>query len=176
MARGRKFSSGELQLLLLALLGDEPRHGYRLMKQIEARSNGGYRPSAGVVYPALTHLEQAGYVQAVVAGKRRTYTLTEAGRGEAEATQATVHRLWAKLDFLGQQMALVRRTLADEQAWSERDTHSVAQTVMAAFEALKISALVGDGGSPLAQRRIVAILERASQEIAAAMRADGGKP
>lgn len=168
LARGRKFRSEELQTLLLALLGDEPRHGYQLMHEIETRSNGCYRPSAGVIYPALGHLEAAGYLLPVAAGKRKSYQLTEAGRREVEATRESAQVLWAKLDFLGQKMALVRRAFAHDAASWQSDARTTGQNVTAAFEALKTLVLAGAKGAPEEQRRIVAALQRASQEILAA--------
>jgi DNA-binding PadR family transcriptional regulator len=168
LARGRKFSSKELQLLLLALLSDEPRHGYQLTKQIEARSNGCYTPSAGMVYPALSHLEAAGLAQALPSGKRKGYRLTEAGRREVEASRDAVELLWIKLDFLGRKMALARRAFAAEDALSARNTPISSQSVLtAAFEKLKTAVLGAEAGSPAAQPQLVAVLERAAEEIAA---------
>jgi len=168
LARGRKFSSKELRRLLLALLNDEPRHGYQLTKQIETRSNGCYRPSAGMVYPALAHLEEAGLAQALSSGKRKAYGLTEAGRRELEASREGIELLWAKLDFLGRKMALARRAFAAEAALSARNPQVSGQTeITAAFETLKTAALGAESGSPAAQRQVVAALERATEAIAA---------
>ena len=54
--RGRRkmFDGAELRLILLALIGEQPRHGYDLIKAIEERSGGAYAPSPGVVYPTIT--------------------------------------------------------------------------------------------------------------------------
>src|SRR5580698_5224904 len=58
---GRKFASADLHLLILALLEDKPRHGYELIKALEERSGGFYSPSPGMIYPALTYLEEIGH-------------------------------------------------------------------------------------------------------------------
>src|SRR5579871_6237691 len=58
---GRKLSSADLQLLLLALLAEKPSHGYELIKALEERTTGYYSPSPGMVYPALTYLEEIGH-------------------------------------------------------------------------------------------------------------------
>ena len=58
---GRKLGSADLQLLLLALLAEKPSHGYELIKALEERSSGYYSPSPGMVYPALTYLEELGH-------------------------------------------------------------------------------------------------------------------
>ncbi len=60
--RRRMFESGELRLVLLKLITDEPRHGYQLIKAIEELTEGDYAPSPGVVYPTLTLLEDMGLI------------------------------------------------------------------------------------------------------------------
>ena len=57
---GRMFQHGDLRLLVLALIAEAPRHGYELIREIEARLGGAYAPSPGVVYPTLTMLEELG--------------------------------------------------------------------------------------------------------------------
>ncbi|MCO8648820.1 PadR family transcriptional regulator, partial [Burkholderia multivorans] len=49
MPRGRQFTSDDLQLLLLALLAEQPSHGYELIKALDTRSSGFYSPSPGMV-------------------------------------------------------------------------------------------------------------------------------
>src|SRR5688500_10168696 len=61
---GRVFGPGDLRLVLLALIAEQPRHGYELIKEIEQRFGGAYAPSPGSVYPTLTWLEELGYVRA----------------------------------------------------------------------------------------------------------------
>src|ERR1700735_4750951 len=61
MRAGRMLASGDLQLIILALLSDKPRHGYEIIKAIEEHCSGIYTPSPGVVYPALTYLEETGF-------------------------------------------------------------------------------------------------------------------
>src|SRR5215467_9599662 len=80
--RARFFESGEVRLAILSLLSEGPKHGYQLMKEMEERSGGLYRASAGSVYPTLQQLEDEGLVDAAVVGGRRVFTITEAGRLE----------------------------------------------------------------------------------------------
>src|ERR1700742_488389 len=77
---GRKLGSGDLQLLLLALRAEKPSHGYELIKALEERSSGYYSPSPGMVYPALTYLEELGHASVTAEGTRKLYSATEAGR------------------------------------------------------------------------------------------------
>jgi DNA-binding PadR family transcriptional regulator len=63
--RRRFFEPGEVRIALLSLLKDGPKHGYELMKELEARSGGMYKASAGSVYPNLQLLEDEGLIKAV---------------------------------------------------------------------------------------------------------------
>ena len=68
---GRKLGGDELQLLLLALLEEKPSHGYELIKLLGERSGGFYSPSPGMVYPALTYLEEIGYASVAAEGAKK---------------------------------------------------------------------------------------------------------
>jgi DNA-binding PadR family transcriptional regulator len=85
---------------VLRLLAERPMHGYEMITELEARTNGVWRPSPGSVYPTLQMLEDEGLIVSVVAdegegasprgagsggGGRRRFALTDAGRAEAEA-------------------------------------------------------------------------------------------
>src|SRR5690349_8628883 len=78
--RGRFFGSGEVRLALLSMLQTGPKHGYELMKELETKSGGIYKASAGAIYPALQQLEDEGMVTSETVGGKRTYSLTETGR------------------------------------------------------------------------------------------------
>ncbi len=83
---GRKLASDDLQLLLLALIADKPSHGYDLIKLLEERSDGYYVPSPGMVYPALTYLEEAGYADRG-AGRHQEALSHQRKRGAATSRQ-----------------------------------------------------------------------------------------
>src|SRR6516164_6500256 len=57
---GRMLAHGDLRLIALALIAEQPRHGYDIIKQLEEKTAGWYSPSPGIVYPCLTYLEEAG--------------------------------------------------------------------------------------------------------------------
>ena len=79
--RRRLFEGGELRLVLLKLIEDQPRHGYDLIREIESLSGGAYAPSPGVVYPTMTLLLDMGLAEEVESdGPRKLMTITEAGR------------------------------------------------------------------------------------------------
>jgi DNA-binding PadR family transcriptional regulator len=77
--RGRA-RRGDVRAAALLLLAEGPLNGYQIMEEIDARSEGVWRPSPGSVYPALSQLEDEGLVRAATAGDRRTYELTDSGR------------------------------------------------------------------------------------------------
>ena len=62
MRAGRMLAQGDLRLIALALIAEQPRHGYELIKVLEDKTEGWYSPSPGMVYPTLTYLEEAGYL------------------------------------------------------------------------------------------------------------------
>ena len=101
--RGRRmFDGGELRLVLLKLIGDEPRHGYDLIRAIEEMTGGGYAPSPGVVYPTLTLLDEMGLVGAQAAdGAKKRYAITDAGRAHLAERAEHVAELMARLAELG---------------------------------------------------------------------------
>jgi len=75
---------GRLDALILAVIEDEPLHGYAVIEALRRRSSGAFDLPTGTVYPALRRLERAGYVHSewtTVGGRRRrTYHLTGGGR------------------------------------------------------------------------------------------------
>src|SRR5580658_7317859 len=86
----RILASGDLQLIILALLSEKPRHGYEIIKQIEEHSSGTYTPSPGMVYPALTYLEEMGYAASETEGTKKLYRISEAGAEHLKANRASV--------------------------------------------------------------------------------------
>ena len=78
--RGRFCGPGEVRLALLGLLAEGPRHGYELMGQLEERSGGVYRASAGTVYPTLQQLEDEGLATSETVEGRRVYRRAELER------------------------------------------------------------------------------------------------
>ena len=75
----RVFAPGDLKLLLLALIAEQPCHGYDLIRQIEGMFDGAYSPSPGVIYPTLTFLEESELITGDAQGGKKLYTLTRAG-------------------------------------------------------------------------------------------------
>lgn len=83
---GGPIRRGEIRPLILVALLKKPMHGYEVIQELEAQSNGRWRPSAGSVYPTLQQLADEGLVTSEEVVGRRTYTLTEEGRKAAAET------------------------------------------------------------------------------------------
>lgn len=95
--RRRPLDHGDLRLLILKLISEEPRHGYELIREIEARTGGAYVPSPGVIYPALEALLDLGWVEAEADGARRSFKLSGEGKAELEAEAETLARIEQRL-------------------------------------------------------------------------------
>ncbi|MFC4294634.1 PadR family transcriptional regulator [Novosphingobium tardum] len=100
---GRMFAGGELRLVLLALIAEQSRHGYELIKAIEELTGGNYAPSPGVVYPTLSLLQDEGAVDQIDdGGTRRAYAVSQAGRAELDERKDEAEALLARLKALGE--------------------------------------------------------------------------
>jgi DNA-binding PadR family transcriptional regulator len=99
--RRRLFDSSELRLVLLKLISDQPRHGYDLIRAIEELSGGAYVPSPGVVYPALSMLQDLDHIEGTGAeNARKAFAITQTGTADLTANAATVKALLARLGEL----------------------------------------------------------------------------
>jgi len=101
--RRRMFESGELRLVLLKLIADQPRHGYDLIRAIEDLTHGSYAPSPGIVYPTLTMLQDMGLIkEAGEGGPRKAFAATAEGRAYLEEKAGEVDAVMARLSGLGE--------------------------------------------------------------------------
>lgn len=100
--RKRMFSGGELRLVLLKLIADQPRHGYELIKAIEEMTGGEYAPSPGVVYPTLTMLEDMGLIaEKKSKDSKKIFEATGDGRQHLEENLAEVEEVIDRLEGHG---------------------------------------------------------------------------
>ncbi|WP_156911816.1 PadR family transcriptional regulator [Salibacterium aidingense] len=83
----RFFKRGDIKIVLLKLLQEQPRHGYELIKVLEEKFKGFYSPSPGSVYPTLQMLEDQDLVNIIKEGRKKVYHLTEEGRSYLENHQ-----------------------------------------------------------------------------------------
>jgi DNA-binding PadR family transcriptional regulator len=164
LRRGRKFSAEDLQLLLLSLLDEKPSHGYELIKALETRTGGFYKPSPGVVYPALTFLEDVGYATVDLEGNKKRYQLSEAGRAYLDQNRARLEQMVARLQHVARKMDFMRRAMSG-QPQRDVDEGGWAAELVQARGRLKQALMMRSGATADEQRRIAAILERAADEI-----------
>jgi DNA-binding PadR family transcriptional regulator len=164
---GRKLASVDLQLLILALLAEKPSHGYEIIKSLDERSKGFYIPSPGMVYPALTYLEEIGHAIVEAAGTRKLYHITDLGSAHLESNRSTADALLAQFGRVGERMDRVRRAMRAEETGEEYTEHERrgSKELLRARRDLKL-ALADKWDSPREeQQRIVEILKRATVEI-----------
>ena len=161
MRAGRMLAQGDVRLLALALIAEQPRHGYEIIKVLEEKTEGWYAPSPGIVYPTLTYLEEAGYVTAQADGAKRLYTITGEGRAYLEGNRAFVDAVLERLDAVGERMRS-RRTEDDDEG---RRGRRVPRLVRAALENLRDVAAerLKDNGDT--EAKVVEVLARAAAEL-----------
>ena len=138
--RKRMFEGGELRLVLLKLIADEPRHGYQLIKAIEDMTGGEYAPSPGVVYPTLTLLQDMGLIEeAAGEGSRKPFQVTAEGKAHLEEKSAEIDALFERLNDLKpreshggatigratQNLMAAIRNRVSRHGWDEELTHEV---------------------------------------------------
>jgi DNA-binding PadR family transcriptional regulator len=99
--RERLFDAGDIRIVILKLLDEQPSYGYQLIKRMEDRLAGGYTPSAGVVYPTLTMLEEEGLASVTSENNRKIYSLTEEGRKQLAENAERLEELFERLDEAG---------------------------------------------------------------------------
>src|SRR6478752_1669030 len=81
----RRMRRGDIRTAVLAVLDEQPRHGYEVIQALEDKTGGAWRPSPGSVYPTLQLLEDEGLARSSEREGKKVYELTEEGRTEARA-------------------------------------------------------------------------------------------
>lgn len=149
--RRRMFGPGDLRLVLLSLIEEQPRHGYDLIKAIEALFGGAYAPSPGVVYPTLSLLADEGLIAGEEdAGGKRVFSVTEAGKVWLDENRAAV-------DGVRQRMALAARRVSGERT---------PEAVHEAMLTLKQAVIMKPGGwTEPETAKVVEALMKAVREI-----------
>ena len=152
--RGRhRVGRGDVRSAVLALLDDRPMHGYEMIQELEERTGGRWRPSAGSIYPTLQLLEDEGLVAAEEIDGKRRFTLTAEGIAEAdrrgatrppweeagEAANAPAGRLRDAVFQLGAAVMHAARTANAEQIAEVRDVLLDARK--------RIYTILGDGAA-----------------------------
>ncbi|OPA93419.1 PadR family transcriptional regulator [Pseudomonas fluorescens] len=153
----RVFAPGDLKLLLLALIAEQPCHGYDLIRRIESMFDGAYSPSPGVIYPTLTFLEESEMISGDTDAGKKRYSVTDAGRLSLE-DQAVA------LEGVRMRIEVSKRSLRghDRPAQIHEAVHNLRHALQlhhgrwSAEEILRVSTLLNDAAKaivdgPLAQ-------------------------
>ncbi|MBN8814594.1 MAG: PadR family transcriptional regulator [Sphingomonas sp.] len=148
----RMFDGGELRLVLLKLIADEPRHGYDLIREIENLTGGAYAPSPGVVYPTITMLDDMGFIeQQQSEGAKKAFAITDAGTAELEANKELVDTLFARLTALGEER--------------QRTDSSSVRRAMGNLREVLVNRLRSGDVDDATLHEIVALIDEAAQKI-----------
>jgi DNA-binding PadR family transcriptional regulator len=140
---------------------ERPAHGYELIRTLEERSGGFYSPSPGMIYPALTYLDEIGHAHVEQEGTRKLYRITPAGQSHLEANRVTAEAILDALLRIGGRMDEVRDAFAgvgDVGDEASDDLHRARHALKRALHSKR-------GCDGAEARRITQILDRATAEI-----------
>jgi DNA-binding PadR family transcriptional regulator len=166
---------GDLRLIALKLLEEQPRHGYDIIRALEERSSGFYSPSPGVVYPTLTYLEEAGYATSATEGNKKVFSITDEGRAHLAENRVAVEHVLDHLERFGHKMARAREWFdwRDDDDASERRERDVPEGVRKLKSVRRrLRAALADALDAEAEKRAEAIevLEQAVDALEALFR------
>jgi len=140
---GTRMARGDVRAAVIALLAERPMHGYQIIREIEERSGGAWKPSPGSVYPTLQLLLDEGLISAEESNGRKTYSLTAEGRLVADAADRT----------------------APWEGQTARDGGRHGALPKAGVELAQAAAQVGRSGSPQQVDDAVAVLDEARRKL-----------
>jgi DNA-binding PadR family transcriptional regulator len=134
---GRVFDHGELRLVVLVLISEQPRHGYEIIKEIEDRVAGTYSPSPGVIYPTLTMLEELGHATVAESDGKKRYATTTAGTAYLAANQTAAEA-----------------AITHMQSVRAANSGGLAPEIIRATENLKLALRLRQGRGPLTEEQV----------------------
>jgi len=176
MRAARMLASGDLRLIILALLSEKPRHGYEIIKAVEEHSSGIYTPSPGMVYPALTYLEEMGHALSESEGAKKLYRITEAGSAYLGENRASVEETLDQMARFGRRVADFQKRYSEEAEEAEDAEADVRGGIKSEWRQAKMEfrELRGElksilyekiDAAPEERKRIATILRKAIEEM-----------
>uniref|UniRef100_Q07JI0 Transcriptional regulator, PadR family n=1 Tax=Rhodopseudomonas palustris (strain BisA53) TaxID=316055 RepID=Q07JI0_RHOP5 len=163
MRAGRMLGQGDLKLIVLALIAEQPRHGYDVIKVVEDRAGGRYAPSPGVVYPTLALLEDVGHLTSQPDGAKKLYVITEQGRAYLADQRAGAEAIFSRLaGFATGALPMRRRNRAGR---GNAENADLPWLVRAALDNLRDTAGKRLNQDPDTEAEMVAIVARAAGEL-----------
>ncbi|WDR01750.1 PadR family transcriptional regulator [Devosia algicola] len=183
---GRMLAAGDVRLVALYLIEQQPRHGYDLIKAIEEHSHGFYAPSPGMIYPALTYLEEAGYVTSQSEANKKLYTITDPGRAHLAENRDAIATTLGFLAKAGERMNQFRDMANRDWKFGkddadahrsrhpgpDRDIKDVLPELNEARRALKVAIAEAVNHGETAQREAARIMKKAADKIVKATKSD----
>ncbi len=164
MHSSRKLSSADLQLILLAQLANCSSHGYELIKSLDVHSHGLYVPSPGMIYPALTYLEELGYAAVEMEGTKKRYSLTEAGRNHFEQNREDATRILSEMERIGARIAQAQQAMESGQV--QNSSNGVgSESLESARQELRRAQHKNEPYTAEEVKRVAEILSIAASEI-----------
>ena len=157
----RILAQGDLRLIALALIAEQPRHGYEIIKLFEEKTGEWYSPSPGIVYPTLTYLEEAGHVTASAEGSKKLYAITDEGRAYLKSNRDVVDAVLDRLNALGERVNHWRRATRRERRYQR----PLTPLVEAAFDHLRETIGKRLEDDVAAEARLVEILARTDADL-----------
>jgi DNA-binding PadR family transcriptional regulator len=139
---------------ILALLAEEPRHGYAIMTELAERSGGLWRPSPGSVYPVLQQLQDEGLVTSTDANGRKVFDLTAEGRRYVEEHAEELREPWQVAEHgprervQGLMQGSMALAMAVQQVARLADDEQAAQAVAVLEEARRAMYRILAGDAP----------------------------
>ena len=137
----RRMRRGDIRTAVLAVLAEQPRHGYEVIQALEDKTGGAWRPSPGSVYPTLQLLEDEGLARSSEREGKKVYELTETGQEEARS----------------------RVEEAGGPPWAGADNGGSLRGAM--MQLLVAARQVGGAGTPAQVERAVAIVTDARKQL-----------
>ena len=141
---GPRMGRGDVRAAVLALLAEQPMHGYQIIHEIEERSGGAWKPSPGSVYPTLQLLADEGLISAEESNGRKTYSLTPEGRDVAEAAS---------------------EKSAPWEGQGTKEHHRMGALPKAGIELAQAAAQVGRSGTPEQVDQAISVLDEARRKL-----------
>lgn len=149
--RGNWFGPGDMKYVILKLLKEKPMHGYEVMKELEEKTHGFYKPSPGTVYPTLQWLEDSGLVVMSTEDGKKIYSITDEGNEFLEENKSTVEDIFDRVSDM------IDRIFDDPGPDVSR---SVGRLVGVAYRAAW-----KDGRDPSRKKKIIDILNETTSKI-----------
>jgi DNA-binding PadR family transcriptional regulator len=161
---GRMLGQGDLKLIALALVAEQPRHGYDIIKVVEDKTAGWYAPSPGVVYPTLTFLEEVGHLTSQPEGVKKLYVITDEGLAYLADNRGIADAVLDRLAAFGERASLMNQRNAEAER-SNGAANDLPPLLRAALDNLRDIAGKQLANNSEAEAELVAILARAAGEL-----------